>query len=177
MTKLLRMTCLAASVVATAIIATPAAAAPVGATTPATARARIVKPLSLTATGVLDFGVIVIPAAGVTGTRTVTLSNANVRDCTTLGGGELTCGTDVTSVPSYNVKGTNGQVVRVIKTASALTGSNGGTLAFRPTGPATVTLPNSGTAGFDFAIGGEIDIVPGTVDGTFTGSIDVTVDY
>ena len=50
-----------------------------------------------------------------------------MRDCTTLGGGELTCGTDVTSVPTYNVKGTNGQVVRVIKTASALTGSNGGT--------------------------------------------------
>jgi Domain of unknown function (DUF4402) len=176
MTKLLRMTCLAASVAATAI-ATPAAAAPVGATTPATARARIVKPLSLTATGILDFGVIVIPAAGVTGPRTVTLTNANVRDCTTLGGGELTCGTDVTSVPSYNVRGTNGQVVQVIKTASALTGSNGGTLAFRPTGPDTVTLTNSGAPGFDFAIGGEIDIVPGTVDGTFTGAINVTVDY
>ena len=178
MTKLLRMTCLAASVAATAVVATPAAAAPVGATTPATARARIVKPLSLTATGVLDFGVIVIPAAGVTALRTVTLSNANVRDCTTLGGGELTCGTDVTSVPTYNVAGTNGQVVRVIKTASALTGSNGGpTMAFRPTGPNTVTLTNSGAPGSNFAIGGEIDIVSGTVDGTCTGTIDVTVDY
>ena len=176
MTKLLRMTCLAASVAATAIIATPAAAA-VGATTPATARARVVKPLTLTATGVLDFGVIVIPSGGVTGTRTVTLSNANVRDCTTLGGGELTCGTDVTSVPTYNVAGTNGQVVRIIKTASALTGSNGGTLAFRPTGPNTVTLTNSGAPGSDFAIGGEIDIVAGTVDGTFSGAINVTVDY
>jgi hypothetical protein len=179
MTKLFRMTCLAASAAATAIIATPAVAAPVGATTPATARARVVKPLSLTHNGtLLDFGVIVIPATGVTALRTVTLSNANVRDCTTLGGGELTCGTDVTSVPTYNVQGTNGQTVRVIKTASVLTGSNGGPdMAFRPTGPNTVLLPNSGTAGFDFAIGGEIDIVPGTVDGTFTGSIDVTVDY
>lgn len=178
MTKLLRMTCLAASVAATALVATPAAAAPVGATTPATARARIVKPLSLTATGVLDFGVIVIPAAGVTATRTVTLSNLNVRDCTTLGGGELTCGTDPTSVPTYNVQGTNGQVVRVYKTASSLTGSNGGpNLPFRPTGPNTVTLTNSGSPGLDFTIGGEIDIVTGAVDGTFTGAINVTVDY
>ena len=177
MTNLLRMACLAASVAATALVATPAAAAPVGATTPATARARIVKPLSLTATGMLDFGVIVIPATGVSALRTVTLSDANVRDCTTLGGGELTCGTDVTSVPTYNVQGTNGQVVRVIKTASALTGSNGGTLAFRPTGTDTVTLTNSGAPGSNFAIGGEIDIVPGTVDGTYTGNINVTVDY
>lgn len=178
MTKLLRMTCLAASVAATAVVASPVAAAPVGATTPATARARIVKPLSLSHNGtLLDFGVIVIPAAGVTGTRTVTLSNLNVRDCTTLGGGELTCGTDVTSVPTYTVTGTNKEVVQVIKTASLLNGSNGGTLAFRPTGPATVTLPNSGTGGVNFAIGGEIDIVSATTDGTYTGNINVTVDY
>src|ERR671912_761704 len=117
-------------------------------------------------------------AASVAATATVTLSNANVRDCTTSGGGELTCGTDVTSVPTYNVQGTNGQVVRVIKTASALTGSNGGpTMAFRPTGPDTVTLTNSGAPGSNFTIGGEIDIATGTLDGTFTGAINVTVDY
>jgi len=83
---------------------------------------------------------------------------------------------DVTSVPTYTVTGTNNQLVRVIKTASTLTGSNGGpNMAFRPTGPSNATLSSTGTA--SFAIGGEIDIVAGTVDGTFTGSIDVTVDY
>jgi hypothetical protein len=170
------MTCLAASVAATAIIATPAAAAPVGAGTPATAQARVVRPLSLAHNGtLLDFGVIVIPATGVTSLRTVSLSDANVRDCTTLGGGELTCGTDTTSVPTYTVTGTNGQVVRVIKTAGLLNGSNGGTLAFRPTGTNNVTLSSSGSA--NFTIGGQIDIVSGTTDGTYTGSIDVTVDY
>ena len=35
-----------------------------------------------------------------------------------------------TSVPTYNVTGTNREVVQVIKTASLLNGSNGGTLAF-----------------------------------------------
>lgn len=175
MTKFLRMTCLAASVAATAIAATPAAAAPVGATTPATARARVVKPLTLTATGELYFGTIVIPAAGVTGTRTIKVSSANVRDCAG-GNAEVTC-SDLTTVPTYNVKGTNGMVVNITKTASSLTGSNGGTLAFTPTGPNTVTLPNSGNAGFDFQIGGDIDIVPATVDGVYTGNINVTVDY
>ena len=175
MTKLLRMTCLAASVAATAIVATPAAAAPVGATAPATARARVVKPLTLTATGQLNFADIVIPAAGVAATRTIALSNLNVRDCAG-GAVDVVC-SGTTSVPTYNVTGTNKEVVQVIKTASQLNGSNGGTLDFRPTGPATVTLPNSGTTGVNFTIGGEIDIVPTTVDGLYTGDIDVTVDY
>jgi hypothetical protein len=40
-----------------------------------------------------------------------------------------------------------------------------------------VTLPNSGSNGTNFDIGGDIDIVPATVDGTYSGDIDVTVDY
>ena len=40
-----------------------------------------------------------------------------------------------------------------------------------------MTLPNSGNGGTPFNIGGDIDIVPTTVDGTYTGNIDVTVDY
>jgi len=92
------------------------------------------------------------------------------------GNAEVVC-SGTTSVPTYNVKGTNKMVVNIIKTASSLTGSNGGTLAFRPTGQATATLPNSGNTGVDFQIGGDIDIVPATVDGTYSGNIDVTVDY
>ena len=175
MTKLLRMTALAACVAATAIAATPAAAAPTGASTPATARARVVKPLSMTATGELYFGTIVIPAAGVTATRTISVTAANVRDCAG-GSTEVTC-SDLPTVPTYNVQGTNGMVVNITKTASSLTGSNGGTLAFTPTGQNSVTLPNSGNAGANFNIGGNIDIVPSTVDGVYTGNINVTVDY
>lgn len=174
MKSILRMT-LAASVAALTLASTPASAAPVGASSPATATAKIVKPLTLTATGVLDFGTILIPAAGVTGTRTIAVSNANVRDCAG-GNVEVVC-SGTTSVPTYNVVGTNKMVVNVIKTASALNGNNGGTLAFRPTGPATVLLPNSGNTGVDFQIGGEIDIVAATVDGTYSGNINVTVDY
>jgi len=125
--------------------------------------------------GQLNFADIVIPAAGVAATRTIAVNNLNVRDCAG-GAVDVVC-SGTTSVPTYNVTGTNREVVTVFKTASLLNGSNGGTLAFRPTGPATVTLPNSGNTGVDFTIGGEIDIVPATVDGLYTGNINVTVDY
>ena len=174
MTKLLRTTCLAASVAATALAAAPAAAAPVGATTPATARARIVKPLTLTAVGQLNFADIVIPAAGVAATRTIALSDTNVRDCA--GAVDVVC-SGTTSVPTYTVTGTNREVVTVFAPPQTLSGSNGGTIDFRPVAPATVTLPNSGNTGVSFPIGGEIDIAPATVDGLYTGNINLTVDY
>jgi hypothetical protein len=174
MKNILRMT-LAASVAALTLASTPALAVPVGAATPATATAKIVKPLTLTATGAMDFGTILIPASGVTATRTISLSDLNVRDCAG-GSTEVAC-SGTTSVPTYNVKGTNKMTVNVIYTASPLTGNNGGTLQLTPTGPATVDLPNSGNAGVDFEIGGNIAIVPATVDGTYSGDINVTVDY
>ncbi len=163
----------AAGVAALALTTTPALAAPVSATAPAQARARIIKPLTLTATGELNFGTIVMN--GVTAPRTISVNDANVRDCAG-GSTEVVC-SDLTSVPSYNVRGTQGQVVTVIKNASPLTGSNGGTLTLTPTGVASVALTNSGAVGNDFTIGGDITIVPATVDGLYTGSVDVQVDY
>ena len=53
----------------------------------------------------------------------------------------------------------------------------GGTLTLTPVGQASVTLANSGAPGDDFAIGGSIDIAPTTVDGVYTGTVDVKVDY
>jgi hypothetical protein len=173
MTKLLRITALAASVAATAIVAMPAAAAPVGAATPATARARIVKPLVLTRVANLDVDTITLgplpPAA-----ETVAMSQLGVVTC---GSGGLTCsGTPVAA--EYNVTGTNNQVVQIVAVASSLTNANDATtLSFTPDAPATATLPNSGTTGINFNLGGSITILPATTDGVYTGNIDVTVDY
>lgn len=173
MTKLLRMTCLVASVAATALTAAPAAAAPVGAATPATARARIVKPLVLTATRNLDFGTITLGTVAAGG-EAVSMTQAGVVTC---GSGGLTCsGTPVSA--AYNVVGTNNQVVQVFAVASPLTNANDGTtLSFSPSAPATVTMPNSGNAGVNFNVGGSITILPATTDGVYTGNINVTVDY
>ena len=173
MTKLLRMTALAASVAATAIAATPAVAAPVGAATPATARARIVKPLVLTRVANLDFGTITLGTVAAGG-ETVSMSQLGVVTC---GSGGLTCsGTPVAA--QYNVTGTTNQVVQIFAVASSLTNANdGSTLSFTPNAPATATMPNSGTSGVNFNVGGSITIVPATTDGVYTGNINVTVDY
>lgn len=175
MTKLLRITCLAASVAATALAATPAVAAPVGAATPATARARIVRPLTLTATRNLDFATITLGTVAAGG-ETVSMTTGGVVTC---GSGGLTCsGTPVSA--EYNVTGTNNQVVQIFSNTTTLTNANdGSTLTFTPTLPAsgTVTLTNAGAPGNDFNVGGSITILPATTDGVYSGNIDVTVDY
>ena len=128
MNKFVKLAAVAATVLAT----TPALAAPVGVTgAPPTATARIIRPLSLTSTGSLNFGTIVLN--GVSANRTVALSSGNVLDCGA-GTTELQC-SGATSVPTYNVRGTNNQVVTVIKTATNLTNcTDGSTLSMTPTG-------------------------------------------
>jgi hypothetical protein len=167
MTKFVKIAALAAVVLA----ATPAVAAPVGVTgAPPSASARIIRPLTLTATGALDFGTIVMN--GVTANRTVTLNDDATITCAT----ELVCAATGT-VPTYNVRGTQGQTVNIIKNASTLNGSNGGTLTLTPVGAASVLLANSGAPGSDFTIGGSIVIGAATLDGVYTGTVDVQVDY
>ena len=167
MTKFVKIAALAAA----ALAAAPAVAAPVSVTgAPPSASAKIIKPLTLTATGSLDFGTIVMN--GVTANRTVTLNADTSITCAT----ELVCAANGT-VPTYNVRGTNNQVVNIIKNGSTLNGSNGGTLTLTPVGQASVTLTSSGAPGNDFAIGGAITIAPTTVDGVYTGTVDVQVDY
>jgi hypothetical protein len=157
MTKLVKIAALAAA----AFAAVPAVAAPVGVTgAPPSASARIIRPLTLTATGSLDFGTIVLN--GITANRTVTLNDDATITCAT----ELVCAA-TGLVPTYNVRGTQGQTVNIIKNNSTLTGSNGGSLTLTPVGAASVLMTNSGSPGEDFTIGGSITI----------GTVDVQVDY
>ena len=164
-----------AAVAAVAMMATPAVAAPVGVSgAKPEARAKIVRPLTLTATGAVDLGTITLN--GVTADHVVSVSAAGILDC---GGGtaELVC-SGTTSVATYNVQGTNNQVVTIIKTPSNLTNANdGSTLTFTPLGAASVTLTNSGVPGTDFNIGGSITVGTATTDGLYTGEVEVTVDY
>lgn len=171
MTKFVRMAALAA---AATLVATPAFAAPVSASPAAKASARIVKPLTLTATRDLNFGTIVVGT--LTGPQTVAVSQGGaLSGCT----GQLTCSGTVASA-QYRVTGTNNFTVNVAAVSSNLTNTTSGgsqTLAFTPDAPATVALGNSGAAGVLFTVGGSIDIDATTVDGLYEGDINVTVDY
>lgn len=156
------------------LVAAPAVAAPVSVTAPIEVRAKVVRPLTFTATGTMNFGTIVLN--GLTANRTISLSTTNIRDC---GGGtpQLIC-SGATSVPTYNLRGSNGATVTIIKTASNLTNAaNGATLAMSLTGPNSITFNNSSSNGVNFTIGGSITLTPTTGDGVYSGTVNVQVDY
>ncbi len=153
--------------VALAFAAWPASAR--AATINAAVNANVVKPLALTAKQDLDFGQIII--AGGAGTRTVSISPAGALTC----GAGLTC-TGAVRPAIFNVRGTNNQVVRISAVPSNLVNGTA-TLVFTPTAQATVTLTSSGAPGNDFNVGGSIAVSSTTLDGIYTGTIEVTVDY
>jgi hypothetical protein len=174
MSKFLRMTSLAAAVAATTLIAVEASAAPVSATTNATARARVLRPLQLTSTQNLDLGIIVLSGAG-SWSATVGIDRAGVFDCDG-GSGNVTCsGTAQEAV--YNVSGTNNQDVTIASQPVTLSDGAGNNLTLTPDHDATVTLTNSGAPGDDFGVGGSITVTDLTPDGVYTGTFDVTADY
>ncbi len=134
------------------------------------ANAKVVKSLTLTAKQNLDFGTITL--SGTTGTYTVTVAQSGTLICPS---GATCAGTARQAI--LNVQGSNAQVVRItVAGANLVNSANGSTIAFTPDAPATVTLTNSGSPGKDFNVGGSI-AVPSTADGTYTGNVEVTVDY
>lgn len=167
MTKFVRLAALAA--VAT-IVATPALAAPTQADPKAQASVRITKPLTLTATQNLDFGTVVV-----TGGDTVSIDQSGTVTCGAAA--NVTCDTTGAQAAEYHVTGSNNQQVNISTVGSTLDNGTGGTIAFTPSAPASITLPNSGANGADFNVGGAIVLLDSTPEGLYTGDIEVTVDY
>jgi spore coat protein U-like protein len=165
-----RRLCRTGTILLIPLLAAVPAAGVRAATITAQVNANVVKPLVFTSKQNLDFGTVLLGAAG---TSTVSLSMAGVLSC----GSGLTC-SGATRPAIYNVQGSNGQVIRITAVASDLTNSSDGTkLRFTPVAPASVTLTNSGAPGKDFNVGGSIVIPSTTTGGTYTGNIEVTVDY
>ena len=170
MTKFARLAALAA---ATAIAATPAVAAPTASTPVAKARVAITKPLTLTFVQDLGLGTITVQN-GSWSTTTVGITKAGVFSC----GANVVC-TGSRQVAKYNVAGTNNQVVTITAPNVTLVNQSNAakTLTLTVDNPRTVTLNNSGNKGVDFDLGGSIVLSPSTLDGTYVGTFNVTVDY
>jgi hypothetical protein len=96
--------------------------------------------------------------------------------------GEFTCDTLVVTcsgspkVAKYLLNGTNNRSVKIA--AGDVTMTNGSVdLVLKVDAPKTVLLPNSGTAGKEFNIGGSVTLTEATPDGLYTGKFAVTADY
>ena len=134
------------------------------------ANAKIIKSLTLAKKQDLDFGTITL--SGATGSYTVAISMTGALTCPS---GATCAGTPLPAI--MNVQGSNNNTVRITVAATNLVNSvNGSTIAFTPVAPATMAITNSGAPGHDFNIGGSI-VVPATADGTYSGNVQVTVDY
>jgi hypothetical protein len=140
------------------------------ATTNIQANAKIVKSLTLSAKQNLDFGTITL--SGTPGTFTIAVSQAGTVSCPS---GATCAGTARQAI--LNVQGSNAQIVRItVANANLVNAADGSTIPFTPDAPASITLTNSGSPGKDFNVGGSI-AVTSTADGTYSGNVEVTVDY
>ena len=171
MTKFLRTTALLASIAGVALTASPAIAAISATADPqAKAQVRILKPLTLSSLQDLDLGTVALGQG--TFSTTVGIAADGTWTCESA---VVTC-SGTHQVARYNVTGTNSRTVTI--TAGDVTLSNGtDSLTLSVDAPASVTLPNSGSAGLDFDIGGSVDLTEATPDGLYTGDFDVTADY
>lgn len=176
---------------AVALVATPAFAAPVS-NSNGKAKARVVKPLTLTIVGndTLDFGTIVLPAAATGTSAVVSIQASSAGTVGTAGacGTDFVCSGAVASAINYNITGTQGQEVDVTLPATATITLVGGTdtLTVNLTTDLTdsdsdgfydVALANSGAPGDDFYVGGSLTVADTTVEGNYEGSFTVTADY
>jgi Mat/Ecp fimbriae major subunit len=132
-----------------------------------TARAKILRQITLTNTSDLQYATIISGATA----STVAVTTAGARTC----GGGLTCTGTATSA-NFNVAGTDGAVVTVSGDSTvSLTGSLGGTMASTLTYSATtITL---GASGGSFQVGGTLSVGANQASGDYSGTFNVTANY
>lgn len=155
---------------ASAAIASPAEAI----TQSTSVNVTVVKPLSLTALQSMDLGTVTLNG-GTWTSASVGISRAGVFSCANT---NVIC-SGAPQVARYKVTGTNKQVVLISVPNVTLTNQADATqkLTLVADAPASVTLTSSGEPGVNFDIGGSITLSSATADGTYTGTMNVTVDY
>lgn len=137
------------------------------ATASATARAKILRQVTITNTTALQFGTIVTGTAA----STVVISSAGTRAC----GTGLVC-SGASSAAGFNVTGTSGQVVAVsVPSTVTLTTTAGDSMtASLAASASTVTLASNAGS---FSVGGTLAVGANQADGDYEGTFVATADY
>lgn len=173
MTKFLTKAALAATV-ATGLFAAPALAAPAG-NEDFTAKATIVKPVTIANQTDLDFGTVTMNPSLTSAKVTVADGAASVAVCSSL---QLTCSGTSGSADFLLSGGVANQALVLTYNAppSVLTHTNTtSTVAFTLDAIENVTLDSAGAG--SFSVGGEITVVPATVDGVYSAIVNVVANY
>lgn len=151
----------------------PALAAPKAATPPATATARLGRPVTLVAIQDLDFATLTVGAAG---TATI---NANTEAMTTTGGVQRIVGTP--SAAHFQIAASRLAIVLINAPSGTITLTRVG-------GTETMTVSNwtmdSGVLRIvpangvlDIAVAGRLNVGANQKDGVYTGQFTIDVDY
>lgn len=150
------------AVAALAFTATTAEAA----TATGTARAKILRPITVTAVDDLQFGTIITGASA----STVDITPAGGFTC---GAGLVCSGTN--SAGSFNITGTTGQTVSIAVPASVTlnSGANSMTASLTSSATSAVLVANAAS----FTVGGSLAVGANQADGDYTGTYTVTVNY
>jgi hypothetical protein len=147
-------------------------AAPVQASPRAQAEALVVRPLTLIRTDDLDFGALVVTSGG---TATI---NPNTGALAVTGGLVPMAG-PVSPARFAGAATRLALIVIRVPTSPVTIRRQGGTETLQVS---NFTLNGSairivGNAAFEFAVGARLTVPAGTVDGLYTGDINVTVEY
>ncbi len=172
MTNLLTKAALAATV-ATGLFAAPAMAAPADTET-FTARAVIVKPVTMTNGTDLDFGTTTMNPSLTSATVTVADSTGSVAVCSSA---QLTCSGGAPAAFTLT-GGVAGQTITISYDTppTVLTHTDlVSTVAFSLDAVEDVLLNSSGAGSFN--VGGTITVVAATVDGSYSADVDVVANY
>jgi Mat/Ecp fimbriae major subunit len=172
----------AKAAIATSIVAALAfgASSAQAATGTATARAKILRQLTVTSDRDLNFGTIV---TGTSAGNIVLSSAGAVTTCGVTGSGGVCSGTATSA--RFNVSGAGAQVVTVsLPTASFnITNTAGDTMAVSTLSGSAATVTLSGTFGAaaagtgSFTVGGTLGVGANQADGDYAGTFNVTVNY
>jgi hypothetical protein len=163
----MKMLLISAGAVAALALSTPAFAANNTAT--ANATVNIVSPLTLTNDNGLDFGTIVGPFNG----EVVEVATDGSRNC-----GGLTCSGTTVSAANFTVKdGTPSQNLKLTVDPSVDLTSGTNKLTVDLTTDLPTGLVTDASGGAKFGVGGSLTIPSGTVDGVYSGTFNVQVDY
>jgi len=144
------------------------------ATQTAAVNATVVKPLTLTKIQDLNLGTVTLNTGSWSG-ATVGISRTGVFSCANA---NTICSGSVQTA-QFTVSGSNNQTVRITAPNVTLVNQANAakTLLLTVDAPPAISIPNSGTKGVDFAVGGSIVLSSSTASGTYSGTLNVTVDY